>query len=163
MFLGTRAVTLLILFGAGRLLDALVFSPSFGGPLWDVLGIALIISTKRVDYAAVNAFHGAGGTFYYTQAPAELVSTGPYSRVRNPLYLTLFVDSLGVFFLLGSIAFLIVLVGLVIGVDIVVVSREEPGLERRFGEEYLGYKARVRRWIPIATRAPPSRREGLGP
>ncbi len=32
-------------------------------------------------------------------------------------------------------------------VDRGVTSREEKYLEKRFGEEYLGYKSRVRRWV----------------
>ena len=50
-----------------------------------------------------------------------------------------------VFFLFASIAFM---------------RMEEPGLERRFGEDYRRYKANVPHWIPRAT--PWQSSEGTG-
>jgi protein-S-isoprenylcysteine O-methyltransferase Ste14 len=37
---------------------------------------------------------------------------------------------------------------LVVGINCLVVGREEPGLENRFGAEYLDYSRNVPRWIP---------------
>ena len=37
-------------------------------------------------------------------------------------------------------------IGLVL-IDRIVIAREERYLERKFGDEYLNYKRRVRRWI----------------
>ena len=34
-----------------------------------------------------------------------------------------------------------------LAVDRLVIAREEPYLERKFGQEYVEYKGRVRRWI----------------
>ena len=37
-------------------------------------------------------------------------------------------------------------IGLVL-TDRLIITREERYIERKFGEEYLNYKRRVRRWI----------------
>ena len=55
--------------------------------------------------------------------PRKLVIIGPYRYVRNPM---------------------------ITGVLLVLLA-EEKGLEKRFGDEYLKYKARVPRWIPRLT------------
>jgi protein-S-isoprenylcysteine O-methyltransferase Ste14 len=112
------------------------------------VGAVLILATKILDFKCLKAFSAAGGTFYYADPPKRMVTTGPYGHVRNPLYLTLFIDTSGLFLAFGSTAFLIILVLEAVGVNYLVVRWEEPGLEQRFGSAYLDYKRNVPRWIP---------------
>jgi protein-S-isoprenylcysteine O-methyltransferase Ste14 len=77
----------------------------------------------------------------------RIVAHGPYRFSRNPMYLGLALWTLGIAFLVDCVWMLLaVLVGLVL-IDRLVITREERYLERKFGEEYLSYKRRVRRWI----------------
>lgn len=79
--------------------------------------------------------------------PSALITTGPYRFSRNPLYvaavLTLFAFSV----LLDSFWILIFVPILVLLLGILVIRHEEALLLLRFGERYLAYSARVRRWI----------------
>ncbi len=78
---------------------------------------------------------------------SKLVTDGPFRYTRNPAYLSLTLIYAGVAVLrnaLWAILFL-PLVLYVIRRD--QIEREEQYLERVFGEEYLTYKASVRRWV----------------
>ena len=77
----------------------------------------------------------------------SLVVEGPYRFTRNPLYLGFTLVYGGITALANSLpsALLLPLVLLVMRRG--VIEREERYLERVFGEEYLQYKTRVRRWI----------------
>jgi len=83
--------------------------------------------------------------------PRKLVIIGPYRYVRNPMITGVLLVLLAEALLFGSwlIAgwMLLFLLGNVIYFPFV----EEKGLEKRFGDEYLKYKARVPRWIPRLT------------
>ena len=77
----------------------------------------------------------------------RIVSHGLYRFSRNPMYIgfalwTLAASNPGQF----RVDLLAVPIGLVL-VNQLVVRREERYLERKFGDEYLSYKRRVRRWI----------------
>lgn len=66
---------------------------------------------------------------------------------RNPMYVGFALWTLGIAVLLNSVWMLLVVpVGLVL-TDRIVIRREERYLERKFGDEYLSYKRRVRRWL----------------
>ncbi len=153
LFFGVRAVTLALIVGAAFVLDKLFGFPILRFPLQQFVGIPLILVTKAFDYESINAFRRAGGTFFYTHPPEKVVDTGPYGHVRNPLYLTLFTDAFGFFLIYGSTAYLIVLILLIVGIDRVVITKEEPQMESRFGDAYLDYKRRVPRWIPRVPRS----------
>jgi protein-S-isoprenylcysteine O-methyltransferase Ste14 len=77
----------------------------------------------------------------------RIVSRGLYRFTRNPMYIGFALFTLGIAILCNSIWVLLAApVGLIL-VDRLVVVREERYLERKFGDEYLNYKRRVRRWI----------------
>ena len=49
--------------------------------------------------------------------------------------------------IIGSVWTLIVLVAVIVVMHYAVVLKEEKHLEVQFGEEYVKYKAEVRRWL----------------
>ena len=77
----------------------------------------------------------------------RIVVHGLYRFSRNPMYIGFALCTLGVAILVNSAwIMLAVPVGLIL-IDRIVITREERYLERKFGEEYLTYKRRVRRWV----------------
>src|SRR5262245_19040373 len=78
----------------------------------------------------------------------ELATAGPYSVVRNPLYLGNFAGALGFGFAVEQ-PYLAALFGLAFALFYpAVVAREEARLGELFGERYREYCARVPRWLP---------------
>ena len=81
------------------------------------------------------------------QPTTALVITGPYRFTRNPMYLSLALVYawLALWF---AVFWAVVLLPLaLVIVRYYVIAGEERYLERKFGQEYLDYKARVRRWF----------------
>ncbi|WP_055073645.1 isoprenylcysteine carboxylmethyltransferase family protein [Pseudanabaena sp. 'Roaring Creek'] len=76
-----------------------------------------------------------------------IVSDGVFRFSRNPLYLSLTLLYIGISLLLKAVWAFALLLPLLVVVQIGVIQREEVYLERKFGDEYLRYKAQVRRWI----------------
>ena len=78
----------------------------------------------------------------------ELATTGPYSVVRNPLYIGTFLGVLGFGFAVEQ-PFLVLSLGLMFALFYPsVVAQEEKRLTVLFGETYRAYCAKVPRWIP---------------
>lgn len=77
----------------------------------------------------------------------KILDTGFYGISRNPIYLGMILIYLGISCLFNSIWFLPFLPLCLLAIHYGVILREEKYLESKFGEEYLDYKQRVRRWI----------------
>jgi protein-S-isoprenylcysteine O-methyltransferase Ste14 len=83
-----------------------------------------------------------------TSKPTDfIVHGGPYRISRNPIYLSMILLQLGVGVWANSLWFLILAVVSAVLLLRGVILREERYLERKFGDEYLSYKSRVRRWL----------------
>lgn len=82
----------------------------------------------------------------------ELVTTGVYSCVRNPIYSAILFLSIGVLLLYKNLVLLIFPVIGWVFLTILMRCTEEKWLEEVYGEEYLNYKKHVNRCIPFFPR-----------
>jgi protein-S-isoprenylcysteine O-methyltransferase Ste14 len=96
---------------------------------------------------SIGLFHRARTSFLPIKPTTALVIYGPYQFTRNPMYLGFICLYLGLAVWLGVFWALILLPAVIAVIQCYVIVREEQYLERKFGEEYLRYKAAVRRWI----------------
>lgn len=88
------------------------------------------------------------GTQVETYKPTTtIVENGPYRFTRNPIYLGMVLGLIGLAIAFDSLWLLATLVLFYLVIRYGVVAREEAYLERKFGDVYLGYKSRVRRWL----------------
>jgi protein-S-isoprenylcysteine O-methyltransferase Ste14 len=136
------ALALLVGFG----LEAVLPSPELPGAMRIPLGALLLAAALPLAAAFFKAFRRAGTPVDVRKETTSLVTSGPYRLSRNPGYLSLSLLYAGIAILAAPWALLVLVAALVI-VDRGVIRREERYLERRFGEEYLRYKASTRRWL----------------
>lgn len=110
-----------------------------------VLGVALFIWCVEL-FASIGR-----GTLAPWDPARHLVVVGPYRFVRNPMISAVLIILIGESLYLGSrvLAFWAVTFFLINAIYFRLL--EEPGLDRRFGEEYRRYKEAVPRWIPRPT------------
>ncbi len=78
----------------------------------------------------------------------EVVTEGPYSVTRNPLYFFSSIAALGVGAQTGSIVMAIFVGLLCLLAFLIVIRREEAFLSQAFGQPYANYCARVPRLFP---------------
>jgi protein-S-isoprenylcysteine O-methyltransferase Ste14 len=77
----------------------------------------------------------------------RLTTEGPFRYSRNPAYLGLAMIYAGIAVLRNALWAILLLPLVLFVIQREVIGREERYLQRTFGEEYLNYKTRVRRWV----------------
>ncbi len=112
-----------------------------------VAGLAGLVALLFLDGTAMMRFRRAGTSMIPFQPTTAIVTTGPYRFTRNPMYVGMAVLYVGLALAFGLLWALAVFPLVVLAVDRLVIAREERYLARKFGEEYLAYKRRVRRWL----------------
>ncbi|HLE95734.1 MAG TPA: isoprenylcysteine carboxylmethyltransferase family protein [Candidatus Thermoplasmatota archaeon] len=117
-------------------------------PPWRwILGGSLLASWVALQGWAAVTMTRAGTTPLPARPTTAIVDGGPYRFTRNPMYVSFALMTAGIAVLAGSAwALAAVPVG-VAGITWGAIQREERYLERKFGDAYLQYKRRVRRWI----------------
>ncbi len=120
------------------------FPLNLGGLIILGIGFLLVILANfhlliigKIGLVAREPFH----------TPSTLVTSGPYQYSRNPIYFGVILILWGLSIITVSLTILITSIGLWFFFWRVFVRWEEQKLEETFGEEYLKFKQKVRRWI----------------
>ena len=96
---------------------------------------------------AIATVTQAGSNVPTSRPTTTIVDGGPYRFTRNPIYLGMALGLIGLAIAFNSVWLLLALVPFALVIRYGVVAREEAYLERKFGDVYRGYRARVRRWL----------------
>lgn len=123
--------------------------PRGGGALVWVLAGALALAGALLALAGLREFVRAHTTVN-PMAPTRarrLVTSGVFSRTRNPMYLGMLLVLAGWGVWLGNAVAWLGLPLFVAVLNVLQIRPEERAMRQRFGAEFERYAARVRRWI----------------
>jgi protein-S-isoprenylcysteine O-methyltransferase Ste14 len=117
-------------------------------PLWTrlVLGGVLVVGGFALMQTAKRAFQQLGTEVKPWLPSTQIVASGPYRYMRNPMYVAGVLVIAGLALALGSDWILVMLVPTAVVLHYGVVLREERYLERKFGDAYRQYREAVPRY-----------------
>ncbi|WP_022729836.1 methyltransferase family protein [Fodinicurvata sediminis] len=110
-------------------------------------GALLAVIACLVIAMGLLRFRRAGTPVEPWHSSTAIVTDGIYGYTRNPMYLGMTGLYLAIALLFDSLWNLILLVPLLAVMHYGVIRREERYLEGKFGDAYLAYRSRVRRWL----------------
>lgn len=118
-------------------------------PIALIIGLLLAIAGVVTAATAIRQFSHAETTVNPLDpgAASSLVDSGIFSRTRNPMYLGLLLVLSGWAVWLQSASNIVVLAAFVLYITQLQIKPEEEALNKIFGQAYVDYCARVRRWI----------------
>jgi protein-S-isoprenylcysteine O-methyltransferase Ste14 len=131
----------------GLLLDRRLHIPFLPHRVARILGWPLVGGGVALSGWAIRTMRNAETTMRTDKPVSTLIQEGPFRYTRNPLYLSDAMIYAGIAVLRNSLWAIVLLPLVLLVIQREVIGREERYLERTFGEEYLDYKARVRRWV----------------
>jgi protein-S-isoprenylcysteine O-methyltransferase Ste14 len=151
--------TLVLVIVGGLLTDRALRLPALlPGAAGLAVGAPILVVGALLCGWCVVRFWRARGTPVPMNPPEELITSGPYGWVRNPMVTGVFGTLLGLGLLLHSIGIALIWTPAYVLVHLIELKHvEEPELSRRFGPAYEEYRKQVPMFIPRL------RRPGRGP
>jgi protein-S-isoprenylcysteine O-methyltransferase Ste14 len=151
-------IFLLVPFGTyflGRWLDFVFYLPPFPPfPFNIISGISVMVGGATIGIKATRQLRFSGEGLPWGEAESEsqssvLLTNGIYAYSRNPMTFGYTLLPLGMGLLFRSLGMMVFIPLIVLGVQLVIIKkREEPNLEKRFGDEYLTYKKKTPFLVP---------------
>ena len=144
---GVPVITILIGVGLQRLWP-LDFGFSLPAPerYW-AGGVLVVGSLLGLGLWSVMLFRRSGQSVSPWKGTPEILERGPFRITRNPMYLQMVLACLGFSVILSNLWILALTPVCALILQTSSILPEEAYLERKFGQPYLDYKRRVRRWL----------------
>ena len=111
------------------------------------LGFIVIFAAVNIKLFAAREMVRVKTNLDIRKPANDLATSGLYSASRNPLYIGMILLNIGIGCVVNSLWIFLLSAGLAFTLQKGVIEPEEAYLERKFGDKYLRYKAKVRRWI----------------
>jgi protein-S-isoprenylcysteine O-methyltransferase Ste14 len=118
------------------------------GPVGHAAGIALAVAGIAATFYAQVAMGRSWRIGVDPGERTELVTSGPFALVRNPIFAAMLPTALGLTLMVPSWVALAGLAGLFVALELQVRVVEEPYLRSVHGAAYADYEARVGRFLP---------------
>ncbi len=128
-------------------LHLLLPGPRLLSGLFTLLGLVPLLAGVAINLVADGEFKRLGTTVKPGEESTTLVTTGVFRLSRNPMYLGFVLVPVGVALQLGTLTPWIVVLAFVVLMDVLFIRPEEDMLEETFGQAFLDYKRRTRRWL----------------
>ena len=143
-------LTLLVVVMGGLYIDRALHLPApLPARIGLAIGVLLLIPGSLLCDWCVLRFKKARGTPVPFNPPKELIVTGPYVWMRNPMVTGVFISLFGLGFIIHSMSIVLIWTPIYILVHVIELKKiEEPELARRFGSAYDEYRRRVPMFIP---------------
>jgi protein-S-isoprenylcysteine O-methyltransferase Ste14 len=110
-------------------------------------GAIVVVAILVLGWRSVARIRRTGQSENPWKPTTEIVTDGPFRFTRNPMYLQMVVVCIGFAIILSNPWILLLTPACVWVLHTFAILPEEAYLEAKFGEEYLSYKRRVRRWV----------------
>ena len=131
----------------GLILDRKAHVPFLPSSVVRIIGWPLICCGALIGVWWRKTMRDAEAPVRTDRPVPRLTTAGPFGYSRNPAYVVLAMIYAGIAVLRNSLWAILFLPLVLYVIQREVIGREERYLERTFGQEYLAYKARVRRWV----------------
>jgi protein-S-isoprenylcysteine O-methyltransferase Ste14 len=110
------------------------------GVVFAAVGLAIALS-------AVIGLRKARTSVEPWKPTSSILQSGIYGYSRNPIYAAFSIVTIGIGCILNSLWIILSLLPGSLVVYLIAIKKEEQYLAAKFGDEYLAYKSKVRRWI----------------
>ena len=139
----TSAVTAIGMWFVSRTLPTFALAPM------RVVAVAMGIAGVMVTGSALLSFRRARTTVNPMQpsSASSLVTSGIYRYTRNPMYLGMLFVLVGWALYLANVLAFLFLPAFIVYMNRFQIEPEERAMTALFGQEFLEYASRVRRWI----------------
>jgi protein-S-isoprenylcysteine O-methyltransferase Ste14 len=113
----------------------------------EIFGYLLVLFGITIAILVATSFRRAGTAIEPWKPTTSIVTTGFYGWSRNPIYAGFCLINIGIGIASNSIWIFVSFIPAAFLLYHVAIAKEEAYLAEKFGEEYLTYKNKVRRWV----------------